>query len=95
MRGHRWADPTRAFDRRDATQGPESVGGAFELIEPRCSRALGDGRAYTIADPYLFTMAQWLEQDGVDPRGIPKVVEHRRRISERPSVGKAIAEELV
>ena len=25
------------------------------------------GDAYTIADPYLFTFAQWLEDDGVDP----------------------------
>ena len=25
------------------------------------------GETYTICDPYLFTMAQWLEEDGVDP----------------------------
>ena len=28
------------------------------------------GESYTICDPYLFTMAQWLEQDGVDPSTI-------------------------
>jgi hypothetical protein len=22
------------------------------------------GKAYTVADPYLFTLAQWLEDDG-------------------------------
>jgi glutathione S-transferase len=30
------------------------------------------GDAYTIADPYLFTLAQWLEDDGVDPGRIPR-----------------------
>jgi glutathione S-transferase len=39
-------------------------------------------------------MAQWLEQDGVDPARFPKVMTHRRRMSERPQVQKAIAEEL-
>ena len=50
------------------------------------------GETYTICD--LFTMAQWLEQDGVDPARFPKVMAHRRRMSERPQVQKAIAEEL-
>ena len=25
------------------------------------------GEDYTICDPYLFTLAQWMEADGVDP----------------------------
>jgi glutathione S-transferase len=44
-------------------------------------------------DPYLFAMAQWLEQDGVDPSRFPKVIDHRSRMSERPEVRKAIAEQ--
>lgn len=51
------------------------------------------GEAYTVADPYLFTITQWLEQDGVDPARVPKVAEHRARMAERPNVIKAIAEE--
>ena len=31
---------------------------------------------------------------GVDPARIPRVIDHRRRMSERPGVKKAIAEEL-
>ena len=54
---------------------------------------MGDGRHYTICDPYLFTLAQWLEKDGVDLARVPRVVDHRRRMSERPAVKKAIAEE--
>jgi glutathione S-transferase len=52
------------------------------------------GEAYTICDPYLFTLAQWMEADGVDPGRVPKVSDHRRRMSERPAVRKAIAQEL-
>jgi glutathione S-transferase len=52
------------------------------------------GENYTVADPYLFTVAQWLEADGVNPACIPRVIAHRSRMMERPNVGKAIADEL-
>ena len=52
------------------------------------------GDAYTIADPYLFTIAQWLEADGVDVNPLPRVLDHRRRMQERPAVRKALADEL-
>ena len=29
------------------------------------------GDAYTIADPYFFTLARWMEIDGVDPNAFP------------------------
>ena len=32
------------------------------------------GESYTIADPYLFTLAQWLEADGVDTSRLPRVM---------------------
>lgn len=95
MRGHRWVDADDAHSiaamRRKV---PESVGAGFELIERGMLKGpwvMGD--QYTICDPYLFTLAQWLEKDGVDPARIPRVMDHRRRMSERPSVKKAIAEE--
>jgi glutathione S-transferase len=49
---------------------------------------------YTVADPYLFTLAQWLEADGVDIARLPRVIEHRSRMAERGNGVKAIAEEL-
>jgi hypothetical protein len=52
------------------------------------------GETYTICDPYLFTMAQWLEQDGVDPCRFPKIIAHRLRMPERPEVQRAISEEI-
>ena len=96
MRGYRWVDPDdthsiAAMQRKV----PESVGGAFELVEREMLKGPWVmGERYTICDPYLFTLAQWLEADGVDPNKIPRVVDHRRRMSERPGVRKAIAEEL-
>jgi len=94
MRGNRWADDAAAIAAMQR-KVPESVTACYQLIE---ENMLGTpwvmGEAYTICDPYLFTMAQWLEQDGVDPSRFPKVIDHRRRMSERPEVRNAIAEEL-
>jgi glutathione S-transferase len=74
---------------------PESVGACYELIEQNMlDGPWVMGETYTICDPYLFTMAQWMEGDGVDPFRFPKVSDHRRRMSERPQVRAAIAEEL-
>lgn len=96
MRGHRWVDADDAHSIAAMQRKvPESVGAGFELIEREMLKGpwvMGDH--YTICDAYLFTLAQWLEKDGVDPARIPRVIDHRRRMSERPSVKKAIAEEL-
>lgn len=74
---------------------PELVGACYDLIEKRMVKGPWVMfNNYTIADPYLFTLAQWLEDDGVDPKRVPRVIEHRARMSERPNVKKAIAEEL-
>jgi glutathione S-transferase len=96
MRGHRWVDAGDAHSIAAMQRKvPESVGGAFELIERNMLKGPWVmGERYTICDAYLFTLAQWLELDGVDPKRIPRVVDHRRRMSERPNVKKAIAEEL-
>ena len=94
MRGARWADEEASFaDMRRKV--PKSVRACYDLIESRLLRGpwvMGD--SYTIADPYLFTLAQWLEADGVDPARIPRVIEHRTRMAAQPNVRKAIAEEL-
>ena len=94
MRGNRWADDPAAIAAMQR-KVPESVSACYDLIEENMLRGPWVmGESYTICDPYLFTMAQWLEQDGVDPARFPKVISHRRRMSERPAVQKAIAEEL-
>ncbi|PIW29808.1 MAG: glutathione S-transferase [Rhodospirillales bacterium CG15_BIG_FIL_POST_REV_8_21_14_020_66_15] len=96
MRGHRWVDEND-HDAILAMQKkvPESVGACYDLIETGMLKGPWVmGEAYSIADPYLFTLAQWLEQDGVDPARIPRVMDHRARMAERPNVMTAIAEEF-
>jgi glutathione S-transferase len=94
MRGQRWADDRAAIAAMQR-KVPQSVAACFELIEHGMLKGPWVmGEAYTICDPYLFTLAGWLEGDGVDLTQLPRVIAHRRRVSERPAVQKAIAEEL-
>jgi glutathione S-transferase len=94
MRGSRWADDPAAIAAMQK-KVPQSVGACFELIDRGMLRGPWVmGEAYTIADPYLFTLAQWLESDGVDPTRIPRVIEHRERMLGRPNVRKAVAVEV-
>jgi glutathione S-transferase len=94
MRGHRWADDEAAIAEM-RRKVPQSVGACYELIEREMLRQPWVmGAAYTVCDPYLFTLAQWMEADGVDPARFPKVSDHRRRMSERPAVRRAIALEF-
>jgi glutathione S-transferase len=94
MRGYRWADDEASFADMRRTV-PRSVGACYDLIERDMLKGpwvMGD--RYTVADADLFTVAQWLEDDGVDPARIPRVMAHRSRVAERASVRKAIAQEL-
>ena len=94
MRGTRWADDPAAIEAMKR-KVPDSVGACFELIEQKMLQGpwvMGD--SYTVCDPYLFTLAQWMEADSVDIARFPKLRDHRHRMSERAAVRKAVAEEL-
>ena len=92
-RGYRWADDPAAHEAMKI-KVPQSVGDCFALIEREMlAGPWVMGEAYSIADPYLFTLAQWLEGDGVDPAQYPKVLDHRNRMAERRAVKAALAQE--
>jgi glutathione S-transferase len=92
-RGYRWADDEAAWASMTA-KVPQSVGETFQLIEDGLLRGPWVlGEAYSICDGYLFTLADWLEGDGVDPARLPRVIEHRERVRARPAVRKVLAEE--
>jgi glutathione S-transferase len=96
MRGYRWveADDTHSIDAMKK-KVPQSVYEGFALIEQHLLAGPWVlGEAYSICDAYLFTLAQWLESDGVDPARLPRIAEHRRRVGERPAVQRAVAAEL-
>jgi glutathione S-transferase len=90
-RGNRWADDPAAIEEMKR-KAPEVVAACFELIEAQMfAGPWVMGGTYTICDPYLYTVASWLESDGIDPGRFPKVHDHRRRMAERPAVRKAQA----
>ena len=92
-RGYRWAADEASFADMKRTV-PQSVGASFALIERDMLRGPWVmGETYTICDPYLFTIAQWLEGDSVDLAALPKVADHRKRMAERPAVRRALAEQ--
>lgn len=94
MRGYRWADDPMAIEAMKR-KVPQSVGECFALIEHEMLQSPWVmGSTYTVCDMYLFTLAQWLEADGVDLRRLPKVADHRRRMSENPVIARVIAAEL-
>lgn len=93
MRGTRWVDDPAAIKEMQRC-APARVADAFALIEREMlAGPWVMGGDYTICDAYLFTLAQWLEADGVDLAMLPRVLDHRRRVAERPAVKKALAQE--
>jgi glutathione S-transferase len=93
VRGARWAtEESSLADMKRKV--PQSVGASFALIERDMLKGPWVmGETYTICDPYLFTLAGWLEGDSVDISTLPKVADHRKRMADRPAVQKALAEE--
>ncbi|MDR6756056.1 glutathione S-transferase [Mycoplana sp. BE70] len=93
LRGVRWTDDAAAIETMKA-KVPENMAECFRLIEEGMfTGPWVMGNAYSVADPYLFTIGGWLKGDGVDPARFPKVAEHRARMLERPAVQRAVARE--
>jgi glutathione S-transferase len=91
-RAARWADDPAAQEAMKA-KVQQNMADCFALIER--TMFVGPfvrGDAYSVADPYLFTIAGWLESDGVDPARFPRILDHRNRMAERPAVAKVLAE---
>jgi glutathione S-transferase len=93
VRGSRWADDPAAIAEMKR-KAPETVTACFDLIEGEMLKGPWVmGETYTICDPYLFTVAEWLDGDGVDLSRLPRVIDHRTRMAQRQAVRKAISEE--
>ena len=92
-RGARWADePASLADMKRKSHG--NMRDCFRLIERDLFRgpwALGD--AYSVIDPYLFTISSWLAGHGVDVAEFPGVAAHFMRMNERESVRRVLAVE--
>lgn len=90
MRGSRWADDPAAIEAMKQ-KVPQTVGDCFTLIEEQMFQGPWVlGERFSVSDYYLFTIAQWLEGDGVDPQRFPRVAEHRARLRAAPVVQKVL-----
>jgi glutathione S-transferase len=89
-RGTRWADDPAAIAEMKR-KVPESMAACFDLIERQFNGPWAMGDSFTVSDPYLFTLSGWMEGDGLDLARYPKVIDHRRRMLERPAVRKVMA----
>ncbi|WP_216825448.1 glutathione S-transferase family protein [Kiloniella sp. EL199] len=90
LRGARWANEQSSLDDMRA-KVPETMSALFTLIE---ETYLGQpwvlGEQYGICDAYLYTIARWLEGDGVDITTFPRVNAHFKRMENRPAVQRAL-----
>ena len=83
----------------------DSNDGAKEFARSKAPQRLGylnahlEGREYlldrfTVADAYLVTVLNWARFAGIDLAPFPAVLGYFNRLSERPSVARAFAEEF-
>ncbi|WP_425981638.1 glutathione S-transferase family protein [Brevundimonas sp. TWP1-2-1b1] len=89
-RASRWSDDATA-QASMAAKVTQNMREGFALIEADLTGDWVMGDAYTVADPYLFTFAGWLETDGVDIAEFPRVQAHFERMQARPAVQRALA----
>lgn len=86
MRGSRWADkPESHADMR--AKVAETMTACAAFVEAECLR--GDyvcGDTFTIADPYLFVVCNWLEGDEVRVSDFPQIKAYMARMDARASV---------
>ena len=89
-RGERWADDENALKAMQQ-KVPQTMRACFQLIADDFFQGPWVmGKAYSLADPYLFTISNWLEGDGVDIRDFPNIAIHNRRMRERAAVAKIL-----
>jgi len=95
FRTTRWADSQSAVAEIQA-KVPSSLKEQWKLIEDRFAdgRPFVCGQQYTVADPYLYVFARWLERDGAGgSAAMPLTRAHRTRMQERAAVKKVLAAE--
>jgi glutathione S-transferase len=87
-RGRRWSDDLAAQQTMKDKVAQNMTDCAI-LIEREILRGPWVmGEQFTVADPYLFTMASWMKGDGVDMTQFPRIVDHYKRMLEMPAVKK-------
>ena len=90
-RGYRWSDDPAVIEGM-THKVAKNMDDCFTLIEADYLKGpYVMGKQFTVADAYLFTIANWMEGDGVDPAKHKRLIEHRALMNSRPAVAKAVA----
>ena len=90
FRGARWSDDPKVIEALKI-KVPQNMADCFRLIEN--DYFVGPwliGNQFTVSDCYLYTIATWLKDDGVDINSFPKVKDHFNRMAARPAVQRVI-----
>lgn len=87
-RAYRWADLQSSFDDM-AAKVPETMAASAAYVNDLIAGPYLFGKEPTLADFYLYSVARWLEADGVDPANYPKIMDLHEAMRARPSVAKA------
>ncbi len=91
LRGYRWANEEASLADMTA-KVPETMAASAAYIEGVISGPFLFGDDLTLADFYLFAVASWLEADGVDVAGYPKINNFVRAMDETRGVRRAKAD---
>ncbi|MFO1329515.1 MAG: glutathione S-transferase family protein [Rubrivivax sp.] len=90
-RGYRWTDDAAA-QAALKEKVPQNMTECFDWVESTVLRGPWVmGERFTVADPYLFTLTNWLPGDGVEVERFPRVADHQRRMLALPAVQRVMA----
>ena len=95
MRGSRWAERADSFADM-AAKVPQTMTASAAFVESHC--LAGDfvlGDRFSIADPYLFVVCNWLEGDGVVLADFPRIKAFLARMRSRPALRAVIEKGLL
>ncbi|MDB5861907.1 MAG: gst [Ramlibacter sp.] len=92
-RGYRWVDEADAASQEAMKKKvPQTMAECFTLIEEKFLKGPWVlGERFSTSDLYLYTIARWLEGDGVAVKRYPKVEDHLKRMDAQPQVQKVLA----
>ncbi|MGL6160416.1 glutathione transferase GstA [Microbulbifer sp.] len=71
----------------------EQIRKRFDYVESQLDGKYLVGDRFTVADAYLFTIANWLDQHNIDTSLWPKLQAYQKRVAERPAVRETLREE--
>lgn len=92
-RAERWADDAVAIAEMKR-KAPEVMSQCFTLIEENLFEGPWVlGEAFSVADPYLYTLTSWLPYHQIEVAQFPNINDHYQRMRKRPAVIAAHAAE--